>query len=213
MNNYKRLSPITFEATPEATESRDGWEVVLTYRDERDGPALVDLSHCAKWDLQDGKLSELEPGGLKIPAAPGACLVAEELIVSRLNRTQASIWHFEGAKPVWPDVPALTETTDAYALVAVIGQETLRITEKVSALDLTPPDKKPPFSLLGPVLYVPMQLVVMGSQNGPDGVLLACSRGYGQCVVETLLDAGGEFGLKPAGEKRFVEWMQNILSA
>lgn len=213
MDEYRRASPIIFEATAEDTELRDRWEVVLAYRGERNGPALVDLSHCTKWDVQDKNLSELELGGLKIPASPGACSVAGGMIVSRFSRSQASIWQFWEMTPTWSDLPFLTETTDAYALMAVIGRETVGIIEKVSALDLTPPDKKPPFLLLGLVLHIPMQLVVMGSQKSPPGILLACSRGYGQCAARALLDAGSEFGLKPAGEKRYVAWMQNVSSA
>jgi len=210
MTDYRRASPIIFEATAEETELRDRWEVILAYRGEGNGPALVDLSHCAKWDVQDKNLSELEPGRLKIPDSPGTCLVAGDVIVSRLNSRQASIWQFSETTPVWSDLPFLTETTDAYALMAVIGRETMGIIEKVSALDLTPPDKKPPFLLLGQVLHIPMQLLVMDGERRPSGILLACSRGYGQCVVQALLDAGSEFGLKPSGEKRFVDWMRNL---
>jgi glycine cleavage system aminomethyltransferase T len=134
------------------------------------------------------------------------------VIVSRLNSSQASIWRFSETTPAWSDLSCSTEMTDAYALMALIGRETKGIIEKVSALDLTPPDKKPPFILLGQVLQIPMQLVLMDGEKRPSGILLACSRGYAQCVVRALLDAGSEFGLKPAGEKRFVDWMRNLLT-
>jgi hypothetical protein len=210
MDDCQRASPIIFEATAEDTELRNGWGVVLAYRGEGNGPALVDLSHCAKWDVQDKNLSELRPSGLKIPGSPGTCLVTGGVIVSRLNSTQASIWQFSKRILAWPDLSCLTEMTDAHALMALIGRETTGIIEKVSALDLTPLDKEPPFLLLGQVLQIPMQLVVMDGEKRPSGILLACSRGYAQCVVRALLDAGSEFGLKPAGEKHFVDWMRNL---
>jgi len=42
-------------------------------------------------------------------------------------------------------------------------------------------------------------------------LLMTCSRGYADSMVHALLDAGAEFGLKPAGEKRFTDWLQNLI--
>jgi hypothetical protein len=55
---------------------------------------------------------------------------------------------------------------------------------------------------------VPCQIVVLEkSADGGGGFLLTCSRGYGDSMLHAVLEAGAEFGLRPAGEKRFSGWI------
>ena len=42
------------------------------------------------------------------------------------------------------------------------------------------------------------------------GFLLSCSRGYGDGMVGAILEAGAEFGLRPAGESRFDKWITGL---
>jgi hypothetical protein len=71
METNKRYSPVPFMALPDQTEMRNGWEVVLKYNDEGNGPFLIDLSHRNRWDVQDADLSKIQPGGVTIPENPG----------------------------------------------------------------------------------------------------------------------------------------------
>jgi hypothetical protein len=51
---------------------------------------------------------------------------------------------------------------------------------------------------------VPCQIVTLEkSAGGGGGFLLTCSRGYGDSMLHAVLEAGAEFGLRPAGENRF----------
>jgi hypothetical protein len=42
------------------------------------------------------------------------------------------------------------------------------------------------------------------------GLLLTCSRGYADSMVHAVIDSGAEFGLRPAGETRFTEWVKSL---
>ena len=204
MGSIKRRSPVIFEAEPESSEVRDGWDVVQVFKDEAGNSGLSDLSHWPKRDLQDKDPSRIAMEGGVVPDSPGQVSIQNGCIISRLNRTQAVVWQFGKDPDKWPSHSAVTDITDAYALLGLFGPSTGGILEKVTALDLWPGDKSPPFLLQGPVLHIPMQVVVVGDQ---PGVLMAFARGYGQSVVDALLEAGAEFGLKPAGERSFLKWM------
>jgi len=210
MTVHKRITPIAFKAVPSTTESREGWEVVLTYERESNASGLTDLSHWPKWDIQDKLLSRVELSGIRIPDQPGGVFIEDNLLVNRMNATQAAIWQYRGQPQQWPNLQALTDVTDAFALITLYGDETGRIMEKVTTLDLGQPDKDSLFLFQGPVLHVPMQLVVMRKGRDPLAVLMAFARGYGQTVVDALLDAGEEFDLRPAGEKTFIAWFESI---
>jgi hypothetical protein len=205
----RRISPVIYAEEPLETEPRDGWEVVLEYKNEAGGPWLVDLSHRPKWDLQADDLSQVSPWGLNLPESPGHCLLAGGVLINRMNRIQASVWHL-GPNPLEPpDGNPFTETTDGLALVALIGPEIQAIMEKVSPLDLAVPTKKPPFLVQGPVLHVPSQIVVLKRSRDLEILILAMSRGYGQSMADTLLQAGAQWNLRPGGERIFTQRIEN----
>jgi len=198
-----RYSPVTFAHTPARTQVRNGWEVVLEYEDEATGPFLIDLSHIGKWDVQGENLSTIRPAGLVIPEDSEHCAFTESFFVNLIKWNWATIWHFSQDMPDFAGDFAFTNVTEAYALLALLGKEVFSIMEKVSALDLLSPARKPPFLILGPVVHVRSQVVVLA--RGVDGpaVLGACPRGYGQSMAEALLEAGKEWGLRPGGENIF----------
>ncbi len=198
----KRRSPIIFDAEPEAIEARNGWDVVRIYKDEAGQSGLSDLSHWPKWDIQDKDLARISLESADMPVSPGNVSIQNGHIILRLNRTQAIIWQFGNDGKVRPDHPAFSDVTDAYALLALFGPSTPSIMEKITALDLWSSEKSTPFLLQGPVLHIPMQVVVLGDQ---PGIMMAFARGYGQTVADALLDAGAEFDLKPAGEQSFLK--------
>jgi hypothetical protein len=208
MESMPRRSPVAFGVKPAATEQREGWQVVLRYEGEENRFRLIDLSHRRRWDMQDASLSRIRPMGLAIPEKPGQSVLQDGWLINRMNRTQAGLWHF-GERAAEPgDEHFYTEVTEATALLAVVGKDTLSLMEKVTALDLRPPQKSPPFMMPGPVLHIPCQVVVLGEKEGIAGLLLAFSRGYGQSMAEAFLGAGAEFGLHPGGEAGFFEWIR-----
>jgi hypothetical protein len=208
----KRQSPVSFPGKPLETQMRDHWTVVLEYEAEGQGPYLFDLSHRARWDLQDEDLAGFEPLGLRVPDTPGQCIFESGVLVNRMNRTQASIWHLGAENPAVPDGPAYTETTDATVFMGLTGQDICAIAEKLSALDFADPSKSAPFLLQGPFSHVPCQVVALERTPERSGILLTCSRGYAQDMTHAILAAGEEFGLRTAGERAFMLWIESLSS-
>lgn len=206
--DYGRSSPVKFAISTVKTELREGWEVVLAYRGESEGPFLVDLSHVPKWDVQDADLTRIRPMDLAIPERPGNCVLEDGLLINRMNTTQAVVWHLLGAHPAVPQELVYTDVSDAYALMAVLAKDVYSMMEKVTPLDLSPGTEAPPFLLQGPVLHVRCQMVVLGEKAGSTAVLIACPRGYAQSMCEAFLDAFREWGLRPAGETAFRNWLK-----
>ena len=212
MTDMKRQSPVRFDARPEASVSRDGWDVVTAYADEGPGPWLVDLSHQPRWDLQDGNLDAIAPAGHAVPGTPGACLMADRILINRMNRTQAALWHLgaDGAV-VLPSDSAYTDVSEATVFLALFGPGVFTVAEKLTALDFADPGQHAPFLYQGPVCRVPCQVVTLAREDGGSGgVLLTCSRGYARDMVQAILAAGAACGLRPAGENRFRAWLDRL---
>ncbi|MFZ3046866.1 MAG: sarcosine oxidase subunit gamma SoxG [Desulfatirhabdiaceae bacterium] len=208
MTNLLRRSPAWFTATPVTVENRNNWTVVLSYDNEGHGPYLVDLSHHPRWDIQDSQLDATGPLELGVPETIGSCGLKNGILINRMNRTQAAIWHLTTETPHLPDAPCYTDVTDSTVFLALFGPHTFSITEKLTSLDFPDPAKDTPFLLQGPFSHVPCQIVTL--ERGPDqsgGILLTCSRGYANSMIHAITDAGSAFGLRPAGEMRFMNWM------
>jgi len=208
--NIIRRSPVAFDSTPAQTEARDNWNVVLEFETQGAGPWVIDLSHRARWDLQDRAIDAIQPWGLSIPDTPGRCAFANGVLINRMNRTQSSLWHLSGQKPEPPDGIAYTDVTDATVFLALIGRNLAPLMEKLTSLDFFNPLNKTPFLLQGPVSHVPCQGVMLASSQDRSGILLNCSRGYARDMVHAILDAGAEFGIRPAGENTFNRWLMDL---
>ncbi|HSO20388.1 MAG TPA: sarcosine oxidase subunit gamma SoxG [Desulfosarcina sp.] len=213
MAQIKRESPVRFTASPLRAEVRDNWTVALAYDDEGQGPWLVDLAHKTRWDLQDSAVGDQTPCDLSVPAAPGACTFAGDTLINRMNRTQASIFHLGAAAPDLPDAAGYTDVSESTVFVALFGPRAFLVAEKLTNLDFMDPGKQAPFLLQGPFCHVPCQIVTLDKSADGGGFLLTCSRGYGDSMVHAILEAGAEFGLRPAGEDRFRSWIQGLQQA
>ncbi len=211
MIEIERRSPAKLGASAVETETRDNWTVVLEYEKEGDGPWLADLSHKIRWDLQDRDIGKTTLFDIPVPRKAGDCVLKNDILVNRMNKTQASIWHLGAAPPGLPDHRGFTDVTEATVFLALFGTGVFRITEKLAALDFMDPSKKPPFLLQGPLCRVPCQTVALERTDDRSGaLLLACSRGYGQSMVDAILASGEEFGLRPAGETRFSQYVRAL---
>ena len=210
MLTIQRHSPVQL-GSPRMTETRSNWTIALSYDDEGQGPYLVDLCHKTRWDLQDQGLDALNPMGLEIPSAPGACCLKNGILINRMNRTQAAIWHLNAETLELTDEPAYTDVTESTVLLALFGPRIFSIAEKLTSLDFLDPIKAAPFLLQGPFSHVPCQIVTLEKNyDGSGGILLTCSRGYAHSMVHAIRDAGLEFGLRPAGENRFSAWLKAL---
>ena len=210
MENIIRRSAVSFDAAPVKTEERDNWSVVLEYEDEGAGPYLVDLSHRARWDLQDADIGGIQSLGIQVPGNPGQCVFENGILINRMNRTQASVWHLSGDTPARPDNPAFTDVTDSTIFLAVFGKDLFSILEKLASLDFLDPSQQTPFLLQGPFSHVPSQIVTLERTPRRSGILMTCSRGYARDMVGAILEAGAEFNLRPAGEQAFSGWLIEV---
>ena len=210
MKEIKRYSPVSFKATPLNSEQRDKWNVVLEYQGEEEGPYLVDLSHRIRLDLQSSDLASKKPFGITIPDTPCQSVFERGILANRMNRTQTSLYHLEGEKLDIPGEPEYTDVTEATIFVAIIGEAVFSICEKLTALDFMASAKEVPFLYQGPFSHVPCQIVTLSRDKEKSGVVLTCSRGYGKDMIHSILDAGEEFGIRPAGESRFAEWIKSL---
>ena len=209
MVELKRQSAARFEATAAETETRDNWTVALEYENEGDGPWISDLSHKARWDLQDRFIDKLAPCDISVPSAPGACVLKDGVLINRMNKTQASVWHLGVEPSEFPEHPGYTDVTEATVFIALFGPNVFRTAEKLSALDFMDPFKSAPFLLQGPFCRIPCQAVALERNNDGSGtLLLTCSRGYAQSMVDAILSSGAEFGLSPSGERRFARYVK-----
>ena len=210
MKAIKRYSPVVFKETPLKSEQRDNWNVVLEYQGEEEGPYLVDLSHRIRLDLQSSDLASKKPFGITIPDTPCQSVFERGILANRMNRTQTSLYHLKGEKLDIPGEPEYTDVTEATLFVAMMGEAVFSICEKLTALDFMASAKEVPFLYQGPFSHVPCQIVTLNRDKEKSGVVLTCSRGYGKDMIHAILGAGEAFGLKPAGESRFTEWVRGL---
>jgi len=210
MKDIKRVSPVVFKSTPLKTERRDNWDVVMEFSKEGDGPFLVDLSHRPRFDFQDADLAAVTPFGIKLPELPGNCKLEKGVLANRMNRTQVSLFNLGAADITLPEETGYTDVTESTICVAIIGKQVFSICEKLTSLDFLDPLRTAPFLFQGPFSHVPCQIVTMGKEGDNAGIILTCSRGYGRDVIHAILDAGEEFGLAPAGEARFTNWINSL---
>lgn len=205
-----RQSPITMPAQAAETEERGGWNVVLSYEAQGDGPWLIDLSHTSRFDYQDGPITGHQVFGLDVPEGMGECLVKDGWSINRMNGTQCYCWRLDGQMIDQPEGRAYTDITDSQALLAVLGTDPAAIMERASNLDLFSPARTAPFLTQGPACHVPCQIVTLPQADGLQAVVMGFSRGYGQAVAEGLLSDCGPLGLKPGGESVFRDHLAKL---
>lgn len=205
----ERQSPMHLPGKPEKTKMRDHWPVILEYADEGPGPWIVDLSHCHRWDVQGRELGDALPPGVSLPDSPGSVVLHAKGLIGRTGKRQAFLWLF-GDKAAAPAGTDCTDVTEGTLCLALLGKDVFQITEKLTHLDLGDPKRNAPFLLLGPFSHVTGQLVVLNNDPVDAVVLVAGARGFAHDMVHAVLAAGEEFGLRPAGENRFLEKLQKI---
>jgi len=203
----ERESPVKLPGRPARAEERNSWNVVLEYADEGPGPWLVDLSHCPRLDVQGRDLQGLIPTAIPVPDAPGSVNTGQGMMITRMNAVQACLWLFDSTADI-PRHFEVTDITEGAAGLALLGSDMFRIAEKLTDLDLRSPKHKAPFLLQGPFSHVPCQVVVLGSEPGREAVVLTCSRGYAHGMVHAIVGAGREYGLRAAGEDRFLQMLR-----
>lgn len=202
---FPRRSPVLLPGEPAETETRGGWTVTRRFSGEGVGPWLMDLSHRAKWDIQDAGLDRISAiDDVPMPSEPGGCACRDGRVLLRPSVDRAVLWRLNGPEGRIPYQKAFTDVTDAWALLALGGREVPFILEKATPMDAMPPGATAPYLCQGPVFERPAYLVVLVRRPETTLALVACPRGYGRYVAEAFMEAGEEYGMLPAGEDRFL---------
>ena len=213
MAEMRRESPVRFEIQPQKSQVRDNWTVALEYDEEGPGPWIVDLAHKTRWDLQDSRIEEITIGDLAVPSSPGACTFDDGVLVNRMSCSQASIYHLMETPQAFPDSIGYTDVSESTVFLALFGPKVFLVAEKLTNLDFLNGSAETPSLLQGPFCHVPCQIVTLDkAADTSGGFLLTCSRGYGDSMVGAIMQAGIEFGLRPAGENRFTNWITELQS-
>jgi hypothetical protein len=211
MAEIKRQSPVRFKVSPTKSEVRDNWTVALEYDAEGQGPWLVDLAHKTRWDLQNSQVGELtpcEPGRAGRPGRMHLCRRHADqphephpgVHLSSGRRQHRACLIFR-AIPMSPN-PRFS---------GPVRPQRFSRRRKADQPGLSGSGQNSTFLAAGPFCHVPCQIVTLEkSADGSGGFLLTCSRGYGDSMLHAVLEAGAEFGLRPAGENRFGSWIQGL---
>lgn len=202
----KRKSPLEMGLAPERILEKDGWEIALGYVGEMRHNAcfVADLSHVPKWTLQGPDLDTLRPAGMDVPAKVRAAVVSNGTFLVRLGPCEARLMM------LGPDQPQMsgfgvTDVTEAYASLAIVGPACYALLSMLSKVDLA--RDLVPSAALAPVEDVTCLIAQLRGQGEVPGLVISCARGYGPFLVEAVVDAGREYGIQPAGWDRFESWM------
>lgn len=177
-------------------EMREGWLVAVKYADEpgSSGNVLVDLAHRPTWELAGPDI------GQRLTELCGADVALRRIHAGsgwqacRLTPGRAILF---GKIPQIPtdaiDVPLL-DVTGGWVSLALFGRDAERLLNKVTAVDLRERTMSAGGCCQGPIFGVN---TLFG--RFADRFELHICGDSAEFLWDVLLDAGEEFGLKPAG--------------
>jgi len=206
---HQRTSPIAMGLVPKNVGILNGCPVALTYVGEkrRSRLFLTDLSHVPKWAFHRKDMDGAGPFGLEMPRKPGQVTVVGDRLGVRLTPTECLIMVLRGEAPVPEDI-AFTDMTDGYAAFAVVGSSCLDLLGKLSPVDMEAQEQGVPCAAQAPVHDLRCLILRLQGAGATPGLVILADRGYGGFLSDTVLDAGEEFGISPAGWRRFETWLK-----
>jgi sarcosine oxidase gamma subunit len=166
----------------------DGWQVAVRYPSLRSGNALIDLSHRPTWELNGAQTAAalVDLCGADVPLRRIHNNGGRD--VYRLTPTRAIVF---GSVPSGIDA---LDVTGGWTSIALIGPDAERILNKVTAVDLRERTLPVQGCCQGPIFGVN----TLFGRFANRFELHVCTDSA-EFFWEVLLDAGAEFGLKPAG--------------
>ncbi len=172
-------------------EQRDGWIVATRYPGESGtaGNAIIDLAHRPTFEINGPDVSRIlaEMCSTEVPVRQihcGDCWQAY-----RLTSRRAIVF---GKLPA--SVPGAFDVTGGWVTLALIGPDVERLLNKVTAVDLRERTLPVHGCCQGPIFGVN---TLFGRFAGRFELHICGDSA--EFLWEVLLDAGDEFGLKPAG--------------
>ena len=175
-------------------ESLDGWQVAVRYpqQPDRTGNALVDLSHVPTFEINGPKTGAALTSlcGVDVPLRKIHSPNGQH--VYRLTPNRAIVFGNVSASADSIDV------TGGWASLALIGPDAKRILNKVTAVDVRERTLPVQACCQGPIFGVN---TLFG--RFVDRFELHVCSDSAEFFWDVLMDAGAEFGLRPAG----IEWI------
>ncbi len=175
-------------------EALDGWQVALRYpqHPDRTGNALIDLSHVPTFEINGPGTGALLTSlcGADVPLRK--IQSADGRHVYRLTPSRAIVFGNVASNTGAIDV------TGGWASLALIGPDAERILNKVTAVDLRERTLPVQACCQGPIFGVN----TLFGRLADRFELHVCSDSA-EFFWDVLMDAGAEFGLRPAG----IEWI------
>ena len=176
-------------------ELKDGWQVAVRYpqQAERSGNVLVDLSHWPTFEINGPET------GAALISLCGADVPLRKIHgegvqhVYRLTPSRAIVFGGEAGSLANSATGAL-DVTGGWSSLALIGPDAERILNKVTAVDLRERTLPVQSCCQGPIFGVN---TLFGRLAGRFD-LHVCSDSS-EFFWDVLMDAGAEFGLRPAG--------------
>ncbi|MCP4719064.1 MAG: hypothetical protein GY860_06360 [Desulfobacteraceae bacterium] len=205
-----RTSPIKFNLEPLTVDKIDSWKVVKEYKNQKQGPLLIDLSHRPSWDFQDKDVLSFNKPEFSIPADMNGITRQGNLFVSRMNQTQVQLWSFDGKTPPLESLgPFCTDITDGQAVMALMGNNLDLVFESMLPLEMFKPGENCMQLFQAPLFHIPCQILVLDRSEKMKVVIISCPRGYGKDMTKAILKSAIPHGLNPGGENAFELWLNS----
>lgn len=168
----------------------NGWQAAVRYpqQPDRTGNSLVDLSHVPTFEINGPETGTALTSICRVDVPLRKIHSADRRHVYRLTPTRAI---------VFGNVPPSTEAIDVtggWTSLALIGPDAERILNKVTAVDLRERTLPVQACCQGPVFGVN----TLFGRFADRFELHVCSDSA-EFFWDVLMDAGAEFGLRPAG--------------
>ena len=184
-------------------ETREGWPLTLRMEpvDPEPDASLADISHRPKALLHAEALNPFDD--LK----PGESLWTGKGYLSCRTLQEAVLFDLKGTIcPEWGDL-GYTDMTEAWVLLALWGEASLSVMQRLVEVDIERPDLDKPFYLSTRNHAINIQIINL--KRSQPGFLLSCTRSHGQNLFNGLIHAGEHLGLRLAGLEEFEGWFDS----
>ena len=177
-------------------ETKNGWQVAVRYPQPADRAAnvLVDLSHWATFEINGPE------AGVALASLCGVDVPLRKIH----SKGERHVYRLTPARAIvfgtLPPIATALDVTGGWSSLALIGPDAERILNKVTAVDLRERTLPAQACCQGPIFGVN---TLFG--RFADRLELHVCGDSAEFFWDVLMDAGAEFGLRPAG----VEWMSN----
>ena len=188
-------------------EDLGGWPVVERFEPPTGDcqVGLTDLSHRPKAIVQGKAVQAL--GVVK----PGQAIWNGQVLVGCMKPEEAVVFDLTGPiDPGWTD-SAYTDMTNGWVLLAIWGEKSLEVLQRLVTVDLEPRQTQ------GPVFFATgshgIRVQLINLRGTAPGFVISCVRSHGQNLFDACIRSGRQFDLKITGQRAFYNWLDDVSSS